>query len=552
VPDALDAAGIRRWADLGLAALGRHRSEIDALNVFPVPDGDTGTNMFLTFEAAVEALGEARARHEAATAEAEAAGTEPATEAPDALDAHESVATLAHGALLGARGNSGIILSQLVHGFADGLATVRLSAGTHHEEVVVAFARAADSAYAAVADPREGTVLSVARAAADAVAGLGPGTSLGALVTAAADAASEALARTPDQLEVLRRAGVVDAGGRGLVVILDALVEAVTGVRRDPGPMAPPLPLDVVTFDEGGGTYEVMYLLEAPDPAAHTLRAVLADLGDSVVVVGGNGLWNVHVHTDDVGAAIEAGIVAGRPHRIRMTDLREDAARRRDRPHGRAVVAVAHGPGSAALLETAGATVVRAVARTAPSTAEMLEGITRAGVDEVLLLPSESDIRPVAEAAADKARLEGLRVSVVPTRSIVQTLAAVAVHDATATFDDDVVAMTRAASDTRYGGISVAVREAVTSAGVCREGDVLGIVAGDVVEIGSSVEEVAARLLGRLLSTGGELVTLVRGDDVDDAAVDAVRRQVRREHHGVEVQVFDGGQPYWPLIVGVE
>jgi uncharacterized protein len=550
VPDALDAAGIRRWADLGLAALGRHRAEIDALNVFPVPDGDTGTNMFLTFEAAVEALGEARARRAEATAEA--ARSAPATEVPDALDAHESVATLAHGALLGARGNSGIILSQLVHGFADGLAAVRLAAGTHHEEVVVAFGRAADSAYAAVADPREGTVLSVARAAADAVAGLGPGTSLGALVTAAADAATEALARTPDQLEVLRRAGVVDAGGRGLVVILDALVEAVTGVHRDSGPMAPPLPLDVETFDEGGGSYEVMYLLEGPDPAAHTLRAVLADLGDSVVVVGGNGLWNVHVHTDDVGAAIEAGIVAGRPHRIRMTDLREDAARRRARPHGRAVVAVAHGTGSTALLETAGVTVVRAVARTAPSTAEMLEGITRTGVDEVLVLPSENDIRPVAEAAAEKARLEGLRVSVVPTRSIVQTLAAVAVHDATATFDDDVVAMTRAASDTRYGGVSVAVREAVTSAGVCRVGDVLGIVGGDVVEIGSSVDEVAARLLGRLLSTGGELVTLVRGDDVDDAAVEAVRRRVRREHPGVEVQVYDGGQPYWPLIVGVE
>jgi DAK2 domain fusion protein YloV len=542
VPDALDTAGVRRWADLGLAALGRHRSEIDALNVFPVPDGDTGTNMFLTFEAAVDALTEARSVREAAQTD---------IDAPDE-PVHESVATLAHGALLGARGNSGIILSQIVHGFADGLATVQREAGSHHEAVVAAFTRAADSAYAAVADPREGTVLSVARAAADAVSGLGPGTSLGALLTTAADAATEALARTPDQLEVLRRAGVVDAGGRGLVVILDSLAEAVTGVRRDPGPAAPPVPLDVDAFDEGGGAYEVMYLLEAPDPAAHTLRAVLAELGDSVVVVGGNGLWNVHVHTDDVGAAIESGIVAGRPHRIRVTDLREDAARRRARPHGRGVVAVAHGAGSAALLETAGVTVVRATGRVAPSTAEMLEGITRSGVDEVLLLPSESDIRPVAEAAAEKARLEGVRVSVVPTRSIVQTLAAVAVHDSTATFDDDVVAMTRAAGETRYGGVSVAVREAVTSAGVCRVGDVLGIVGGDVVEIGDDVADVAARLLARLLSTGGELVTLVRGAEADDAVVDAVRRRVRRQEPGVEVQVYDGGQPYWPLIVGVE
>jgi DAK2 domain fusion protein YloV len=540
VPDALDAAGVRRWADLGLAALGRHRGEIDALNVFPVPDGDTGTNMFLTFEAAVTALAEARALGESSGA---AEADEPV---------HRSVATLAHGALLGARGNSGIILSQIVHGFADGLAAVEREAGTHHQAVVAAFTRAADSAYAAVADPREGTVLSVARAAADAVAGLGPGTSTGALLTAAADAATEALARTPDQLEILRRAGVVDAGGRGLVVILDSLVEAVTGERRDPGPTAPPVPLDVDAFDEGGGAYEVMYLLEGADPDAHTLRAVLADLGDSVVVVGGNGLWNVHVHTDDIGAAVEAGIVAGRPHRIRVTDLREDAARRRVRPHGRGVVAVAHGPGSAALLETAGVTVVRAVAKVAPSTAEMLDGIARAGVDEVLLLPSESDIRPVAEAAAEKARLEGIRVTVVPTRSIVQTLAAVAVHDPSASFDDDVVAMTRAAGDTRYAGVSIAVREAFTSAGVCRVGDVIGIVAGDVVEIGDDVEDVAVRLLGRLLSTGGELVTLVRGEEADDAVVEAVRRRIRREQHGVEVQVYDGGQPYWPLIVGVE
>jgi len=140
----------------------------------------------------------------------------------------------------------------------------------------------------------------------------------------------------------------------------------------------------------------------------------------------------------------------------------------------------------------------------------------------------------------------------VPTRSIVQTLAAVAVHDASATFDDDVVAMTRAAGDTRYGGVSVAVREAFTSAGVCHVGDVLGIVAGDVVEIGDDVADVAVRLLARLLSTGGELVTLVRGDEVDDAVVDTVRRRVRREQPGVEVQVYDGGQPYWPLIVGVE
>jgi DAK2 domain fusion protein YloV len=543
VLERLDAPGIRRWADLGLAALGRHREEIDALNVFPVPDGDTGTNMYLTFEAASGALDEAGSS--------------------GADDPGASLSALARGALLGARGNSGIILSQIVRGFSEAFVGVEQAAGhavagvagvAHVTDLAGAFRRAADSAYASVADPREGTVLSVARAAADAVAGLGPGTSLASQVTAAADAAAEALERTPDQLEILRRAGVVDAGGRGLVVILDALVEAVTGVRRDPGPSALPIPLDVHDLDTGGGAYEVMFLLDADEAAGAALRTRLAELGDSVVVVGGAGLWNVHVHCDDVGAAVEAGIEAGRPHRIRVTHLREEAAERRgaDRSPTRGVVAVAHGPGTAGLLDASGATVVRGLPNVAPSTAEMLAGIERTGADEVVVLPSESDIRPVAEAAAEQARARGIRVAVLPTRSIVQTLAAVAVHDAGSPYDDDVVAMTQAAGATRYGGVSIASREAVTSAGRCQVGDVLGIVGGDIVEIGETIEEVAVAVLDRLLSTGGELVTLVRGDEADDEVAAAVSRRVRRRHHGVEVVVYDGGQPFWPLILGVE
>jgi len=196
--------------------------------------------------------------------------------------------------------------------------------------------------------------------------------------------------------------------------------------------------------------------------------------------------------------------------------------------------------------------VVRATPRVAPSTAELLDAVRQAGVDEVVLLPSESDIRPVAEAAAIKARDEGIRVAVVPTRSIVQTLAAVAVHEPSARIEDDVVAMTNASRATRYGGVSIASREAFTSAGLCHVGDVLGIVEGDVIEIGDAVDDVAARVLGRLLSTGGELVTILRGTEADDVVATTVSRRVRREHPGVEVVVYDGGQPYWPLILGVE
>jgi dihydroxyacetone kinase-like predicted kinase len=237
-----------------------------------------------------------------------------------------------------------------------------------------------------------------------------------------------------------------------------------------------------------------------------------------------------------------------------VTHLREEAAERRGaaRTRTRGVVAVAHGPGTAGLLDASGATVVRALPNVAPSTAEMLEGIERAGADEIVVLPSESDIRPVAEAAAEQARGLGLRVAVLPTRSIVQTLAAVAVHDAESSYDDDVVAMTQAAGATRYGGVSVASREAVTSAGRCQVGDVLGIVGGDVVEIGASVEDVAVAVLERLLSTGGELITLVCGEECAEDVAATVARRVRRRHHGVEVVVYDGGQPFWPLILGVE
>jgi len=534
VLDRLDGGGIHRWVELAFEGLGRHREEIDALNVFPVPDGDTGTNLFLTFEAAL--------------------GTLAQSSEPSGLRA--TLASAAHGLLLGARGNSGIIMSEFMRGFSEQFGSLDSTAGAdeHTRVFTAALARAADSAYAAVADPKEGTILSVARAASDAAALLPGGSTLQQQVTAIADAAAVALAHTPLQLEVLARAGVVDAGGRGLVVVLEALVEAVTGVRRDPGPTALPVPWDVHELDEGGGAYEVMYLLDAGDDEAARLRVGLAERGDSVVVVGGSGLWNIHVHTDDVGAAIEAGMTAGRPYRIRVTDLRQDAADRRSssRILGRAVVAVAHGAGTAALLDASGATVVRATANIAPSTAEILEAIHRAGRPEIVVLPSDSDIRPVAEAAAEKARADGVRVSVVPTRSIVQTLAAMAVHDATARFDDDVVAMTGAAGATRYGGVSVASREAMTTAGACHVGDVLGIVAGDIVEIGDSVEEVALRVVGRLLSSGGEMVTVVSGVDADDAVTSMIGRRVRRTHPGVEVVVHEGGQPLWPLILGVE
>jgi uncharacterized protein len=533
--DALDALATRDWCHLAVEALAEARDEIDALNVFPVPDGDTGTNLLLTMEAAAQAVD----------------GATP----PEDLGV--ACRAAAHGALMGARGNSGIILSQLLRGVGDVLGREGTPRG---RALGAALSRAADLAYAAVADPVEGTMLTVARAAAVAASAAGCD-ELDKVAAAAAAAAHEAVARTPEQLDVLARAGVVDAGGKGLAVLLDALVSVVTGAQATPPRQVagPPshAPADGVIhpMTPGGPAFEVMYLLDAEAASVQTLRAALAGLGDSLVVVGGDGLWNVHVHVDDVGAAIEAGIQAGRPHRIRVTHFGDAAARRSDGREAlgrRGVVAVVAGDGLGALFEVAGATVVPGGPGRRPSTSQLLDGIRRAHAGEVVVLPNDGDSLSVAEAAAEQARAEGIRVAVIPTRTSVQAIAAIAVHDADRRFDDDVVAMTSAAGHTRHGAVTVAAREAVTMAGICQPGDVLGILDGDFALIGADLGEVAVQVVDRLLSGGGELVTLVTGADADPALAARAVDHVQRAYRGVDTTVYEGGQRRYPLLIGVE
>ncbi len=522
---ALDAAALRNWMRVSQEALGQRRAEIDALNVFPVPDGDTGTNMYLTVEAAAVAAAEV---------------TDPASVPGPTAEA------LARGALLGARGNSGVILSQLLRGIADVIGKVDEPSG---RTLADALERAATLGYAAVSRPVEGTVLTVARAAAEAGSAHNDG-SVAEVAQAAAKQAHEALAKTPTQLPALAAAGVVDAGGKGLVVVLDALVEVLTGeVHVDD------LPEHVVAHEpmpQGeyeGPRYEVMYLLDAEDDGIPRLRTRLDALGDSLVVVGGGGLWNVHVHTDTIGESVEAGIEAGRPHRIAVTDLIEQQ-RHLPREITRVVVAVAHGPGVAELLEESGAVAVRTPPRGRPSTRDFVRAVTSCGAREALLLPSDADSTPVAKAAAEFLRDDDIRVAVVPSRSVVQTLSAVAVHDPSVGFDDDVVTMARASSATRYGGVTIASKEAITTAGRCQVGDVLGLVDGDIVEIGEQIDEVALRVIDRMSSSTSELVTLVTGSEAPADLVQAVEGHLQAAL--VDLEVVSGGQPYWPVIIGVE
>ncbi|MEU0696535.1 DAK2 domain-containing protein [Streptomyces niveus] len=571
MPQTLDAAAVRTWCSLALDALGRDREEIDAINVYPVADGDTGTNLYLTVESAVQAV--------EAVFDAHATGTS----VPDLPDA---VRAMAHGALIGARGNSGTILAQLLRGMAEVLGEegagteaggVTGAAEDGGDHLARALRRAAQLAREAVAHPVEGTILTVAAAAADAAArtagdGAGDGASdgaggaggdgaaysSGAAVHAAYAGARVALDATPGQLAVLGRAGVVDAGGRGLLAVLAALVEAVTGdapARVAPGARPHDLPAVVESCDTDdsspGPAFEVIYLLETDEAGIDRLRRRLDALGDSLVVVGGDGLWNVHVHVDDAGAAVEAGVEAGRPYRIRITHFGAAAGHQRERAQ-RAVVAVVPGEGLAGLCAEAGATTVLARPGEPPASGELVEAIRRAHAHEVVLLPNDAELRHTAAAAAEQARAEGIRVALIPTRAAVQGIAALAVHEPDRRFDEDVVAMTSAAGATRYAELAVAERQSWTMAGICQAGDLLGLIDGDVAVIGTELAATAESVLDRMLSAGGELVTLVLGEDVPDTLADRLERYVRDGHLAVDTVVYRGGRQSVPLLIGVE
>ncbi|MFF3496244.1 DAK2 domain-containing protein [Streptomyces sp. NPDC002795] len=560
VPQVLDVIAVRAWCSLALEALGRDRAEIDAINVYPVADGDTGTNLYLTVESAHQAV-------EAVFAGLEA-GPEPAAPAlPEVMRA------MAHGALIGARGNSGTILAQLLRGMAQVLAAGGVSEGDHAagadgDALRLALGRAAESAREAVAHPVEGTVLTVATAAAEAASGAEGGCR--DVLRAAYEGACVALDATPGQLAVLGSAGVVDAGGRGLVAVLGALSEAVSGeaapVRRGgPGVHArvdavPDGVLLECPEDEGaaGPAFEVIYLLEADDGPVARLRARLDALGDSLVVVGGDGLWNVHVHVDDAGAAVEAGVEAGRPYRIRITHFglgdvhaTHASAPPRERAQ-RAVVAVVPGDGLAGLYREAGATTVPDRPGEPPASGELVDAIRRAHAREVVLLPNDAELRHTAAAAAEQARSEGLRIALIPTRSAVQGIAALAVHEPDRRFDEDVVAMTSAAGATRYGELAVAERQSWTMAGICQAGDVLGLIDGDVAVIGGEVPATARTILDRMLAAGGELVTLVLGEEVSDEVAAGLEQHVRESYLAVDTVVYRGGRQSALMLIGVE
>ena len=559
VLDALGAAELCQAVTTFRDGLRSHQEVINRLNVYPVPDGDTGTNMALTMDSVAKELD----------------GLGPAD-----LDA--TCRAIVHGSLMGARGNSGVILSQLLRGLAEGLNEPGGRPGPLHFSE--ALDRADRLAREAVMRPVEGTILTVARGAADAARpAAAAGRSLVDVAEAAHVGAAEALARTPELLPVLEQAGVVDAGGTGYLLLFDALLCVLDG-RSMPEPPAPPeehfgplnpmapgTALAVVSDADSalaGLRYEVMYLLEAHDDTIPSFKEVWAGLGDSIVVVGGDGLWNCHIHTDDIGAAIEASLDAGRPRAIRVTDLLEEVEEERwvregagaegsgpsstplGPPPTTAVVAVATGEGIGRIFRSLGVQGLLSGGQSMnPSTAELVDAVEALPSDEVIILPNNGNIRPVASRVDD---LTDKTVWVVPTDTIAEGFAALLAYDPGA--HGDVNAKNMEASSCRVvpGEVTRAVRDSDGPAGPIAEGDWLGLSRQGIEVVRVSLAEAACDLLDTLVTDDHDLVTIIEGEGSGAGDTRRITEWLRDHRPNVETEVHHGGQPLYPYLFSVE
>ena len=534
----------------------QHREVINRLNVYPVPDGDTGTNMSLTLESVVKEL-----------------------ETVDRSDLEAVCRAISHGSLMGARGNSGVILSQLLRGLAEGLNQPDGLAGPDH--LAHALARADELAREAVMRPVEGTILTVARGAAEGAQGQsGADRSLLSVVEGARQGAAEALALTPTMLPVLAQAGVVDSGGTGLLLLFDALLHTIDGrpmpvadavADLDAGPVFSG-PEGHSVIDEAdkalaGLRYEVMYLLEAEDATIPAFKEVWAGLGDSIVVVGCDGLWNCHIHTDDVGAAIEACLDAGRPRSIRVTDLLDEVEEERwvreaavaedlvppevQRPVSLSgVVAVASGDGIGRIFRSLGVEGLIAGGQSMnPSIAELVETVDAMRSAEVIVLPNNSNIRPVANRVDE---LSAKKVWVVPTDTIAEGFAALLAYDPEASGEVNAAAMEESARRVVPGEVTRAVRNSDSPAGPIATGDWLGLSRDGIEVVADSLAAVACELLDQLMTAEHDLVTIIEGDGSGAADTRRITEWVKEHRPAAEVEVHHGGQPLYPYLFSIE
>ncbi len=501
------------------ASIEANRRRIDDLNVYPVPDGDTGTNLTLTVRAIDEAL---------------------ALDGPD--DRAGLAREVSRAALMGARGNSGVILSQIVRGACDALAEA--------DDLRSAFRSASDAAYRAVKKPVEGTMLTAIRSMADAAE---HGGDLATIIARGDDT----VAQTQEMLPVLRDAGVVDAGAAGLVEIVRGIQFALSG-EAPPAPVhhERELSLDAIHQDLSRYRYCTVFVVEGDGLDADELESELEQIGDSLLVVGDPTALKVHVHTDDPGRALSLGVARGVVAGVEIANMHTQTQQREERLLHAApdessftcgVVAVAAGTGNRALYESFEATVVDGGATMNPSTADIVAAIERVSADEVVVLPNNGNVIMSAEQAADHA---SKLVRVVPTRSIQAGLAALVAFDPTAGAESNAAAMGEAAAAVATGAVTIASRDVQLNGVAIESGRWLGLADGEPVAGGETFDEVAHAVLELLLREPRDVVTLLTGDE--PPALEGLIARIRAEHPSLELEVHEGGQPHYPLLLAAE
>ena len=536
----LDAEELRRILIQGSRALEAKVEAINALNVFPVPDGDTGTNMLLTMKALEEEVVKA-------------------TDTPSS----QLVATMARGALLGARGNSGVILAQFFQGLARGLDG---KGEFDCQALASALAEAATAAYKAVGNPVEGTMLTVIREISEATQAQGvTKTDILELWETMCKAARESVARTPSLLPVLREAGVVDAGGQGLSILLEGALkglrgEELTGIELtapelDTGQRGGSETFIEATEDEMYG-YCTQFLLQGEALDADTMREQMQSLATSTVVIGGDTMVKVHVHTPDPGPILSYAVTRGTLSQVSIVNMDEQhqefvSARRREQqvqPVG--VLAVASGQGLMDVFLDSGASAVLPGGDTMnPSTQEILDAAEGIAAERIIVLPNNSNIVPAAKQAAS---LSTRPMEVIPSKTIPQGIAALLAFNPQQDFEANVTAMKQSTSSVVSGGICTAQRSAELGGVKVAEGQVMGLLEGQMVVAGDDRTAVLLELVSKTEPGEGSLITLYWGADTREDEANEAAEMVSSRFQGVEVEVVFGGQPHYSYIVSVE
>ncbi len=558
--DSLNGHDLKLMVAAALSWLRQHQAEINALNVFPVPDGDTGTNMTLTMTSAWNEIADV-----------------------DEDNIGRLAGKVAHGALMGARGNSGVILSQILRGFARGLDS---KAQMHAADIPPAMHEAKETAYKGVVKPVEGTILTVVREVAEEASIVAKETDdLLRMFEQMVQRAKSAVARTPQLLPVLRQAGVVDSGGQGLFVVLEGMLRYMKGLPVDD--FARPVEgvgfaeqltvaphdfaAEALSFDSNY-PYDVQFILVGDSLNVAEIRATIEAMGDSALIVGDPQTIKVHVHVLDPGIPISYGAKCGSLRDVVVEDMqaqyeafvagRETTATRaapvpgvplfvpvEEVPHI-GVVAVAAGDGLEKVFRSLGATGIIEGGQTMnPSTAQILEAIERSSSDHVIILPNNKNILMAAQQAAEVSRKH---VAVVPTRSIPQGVSALLALDQQATLDSNVAAMLRSAKDVITGEVTWATRDVELNGIDVREGDAIGLLDGDLVVDTSSFDEAVFWLLAEVELEDRELVTLYYGEGVDASQAQELVDKLSENYPELEFEVVEGGQPHYPYIISIE